>query len=349
MVLGPISEHGGDRAHAAARLRPADNAQCVHAAAEELLADLDRAQQLTAEWADERLGEALVSTAVDNCLSRLVMTGCWGRDNQLLSDQFWRLVQSRMSCGSLQDRARSKPRGYAGDFETLAQLCEMYECDDPLGRLFDRYFQHQSAVEAVRSRTEGIAHAIASRALSSAATPFQICSVGCGPGIDVQLAVRMIPEDRRRDLSIRLLDLDEEGLQHAAKRISPLLTPPQWSTVRENLYRLAERPLAEDIVLPSDFLFCTGLFDYLPDGPAVDLLSLFWRQIEPGGILMVGNFAPHNPSRAYMEWIGNWYLLYRTPEQLMGLADVAGIPVECRRITCDRTGVDLFLTAEKPD
>src|SRR5690606_37362447 len=100
---------------------------------------------------------------------------------------------------------------------------------------------------------------------------------------------------------------------------------------------LPERPRASELVPPADFLFCTGLFDYMADGPAVDLLALMWRQLSSGGLLLVGNFAPNNPSRAYMEWVGNWYLLYRSPAQLSALADAAGIPPDCCRISADRT------------
>jgi hypothetical protein len=87
--------------------------------------------------------------------------------------------------------------------------------------------------------------------------------------------------------------------------------------------------------------------DYLEDDVATAQLSLFWNALRPGGAVMVGNFAPHNPTRAYMEWIGNWYLVYRTAEDLERLATAAGIPPECRQITAERTGCDLFLVATR--
>jgi hypothetical protein len=73
---------------------------------------------------------------------------------------------------------------------------------------------------------------------------------------------------------------------------------------------------------------------------------LFWNALRGGGLLMVGNFAPHNPSRAYMEWIGNWYLLYRAPADLARLAEQAGIPRWAIQIGAERLGIDLFLIAE---
>jgi extracellular factor (EF) 3-hydroxypalmitic acid methyl ester biosynthesis protein len=94
-------------------------------------------------------------------------------------------------------------------------------------------------------------------------------------------------------------------------------------------------------------LICSGLFDYLPDEAATAMLRLFWGCLAEGGVLMVGNFAPHNPTRAYMEWIGNWYLTYRTPSDLERMAVEAGISPHKFSIGSEALGVDLILTAKK--
>jgi hypothetical protein len=48
-----------------------------------------------------------------------------------------------------------------------------------------------------------------------------------------------------------------------------------------------------------------------------------------------------------MEWVGNWYLVYRTAADLQRLAEQAGIPDRSYTITAERCGIDLFLVAEK--
>ena len=48
------------------------------------------------------------------------------------------------------------------------------------------------------------------------------------------------------------------------------------------------------------------MVDDLEDDAAAGLLCLFWNSLAPGGSMLVGNFAPHCPTRAYMDWIGNW-------------------------------------------
>ncbi len=329
----------------ASRATSDEAARIVRSAAMKLLADLDRGEHLTNHWTDEALGNVLVTVAIDRCLARLSDTGWWGRENQLLSSEFWRLAGPRLECGSMQVRARMKPRGYAGDFETLVLFDQHYECQHPLGRLFDRYFQNQVAVAAVRGRTEAVAAAIVDRFLVSAAGPFHIASIGCGPAIDLERAIRLLPAHERRRLQIQLFDLDEAALEYAGTRLGQWLAADQWSAHRENLFRLGQRPDHRQLLSQANFIFCTGLFDYLDDQPAAGLLGFLWRQVCPGGTLIVGNFSPHNPTRAYMEWIGNWYLLYRTPAQLAALADGAGVPPELFRVWHDPTGVDLLLIA----
>ncbi len=143
------------------------------------------------------------------------------------------------------------------------------------------------------------------------------------------------------------MDLDPAALDAARGRLGPLLAGNEPECIRTNLYRLAQGARGAGELGSPDFLVCAGLFDYLDDAPAVALLGFFWRQLAAGGRLLVGNFAPHNPSRAYMEWIGNWYLKYRTAEQLEELPLAAGIPRGNFQIACERTGVDLFVAASK--
>jgi hypothetical protein len=78
------------------------------------------------------------------------------------------------------------------------------------------------------------------------------------------------------------------------------------------------------------------------------MLGFFWHRLAEGGRLLVGNFSPHNPTRAFMEWIGNWYLTYRTPDDMRRLALDAGIPEEHFSIGSEALGVDLFVIARKP-
>ena len=320
----------------------------VRATGSQLVDDLHRAERSTDHWSNQRLAAALVGGALSNCLSRLAETRLWGEANRVPSGELWRVAGSLLEAGMLQHRARFKPRGYAGDFEMLARICQHYRCDHPLGRAFDEFFQGQAAPQAVRARTEQTAAALVAECLAHDGPRYHAVSVGSGPGLDVREALAMLPEGRRSVVRVTLLDLDPDALDFARRQLEPFLPDGALACIRTNLFRLPQAPDAAVAPEAADLLVCSGLFDYLEDGPAASMLEWFWQRLAPGGLLLVGNFAPHNPSRAYMEWIGNWYLTYRTAQQLEQLAARAGIPADQVTIGCERLGVDLFLVGKKP-
>jgi hypothetical protein len=320
----------------------------TRAVADRLAADFTHIEQRSGGWRDEELAAALVDAALSAALAELAETGCWGRANQIPSSELWRATEPWLRHGWLQHRARTKPRGYAGDDELLTRIYERKLSTDPIGRVFDRYFQGQAAAEAVRSRTDQTAAALVSHCLrGSGRAPYRIVSVGAGPALELARAARILPAVDRSRWLVTLVDIDEESLQRARDRLSAWLLPQQIITRRENLFRLGNNPRLASCVGPVDFSICTGLFDYLAPGPAQDLLGVLWKGLLPGGMLLVGNFAPHCPTRAYMEWIGNWYLIYRTRDELWQLAIDAGLPAGACQIGAERLGVDLFLNAER--
>ncbi len=326
---------------------PTDLLATVRDAATTLVARLQEAERHTDGWRDQRLADVLVDAALSECLVQLAATGCWGEANRLPSSELWRIAGPVLEVGSLQHHARFKPHGYAGDHVMLERICQQSCCEHPLGAVFDRYFLRQAAPAAVRARTRHIAVSLVAHFLRQSRRVYRIASVGSGPALDVRQALEALPKTFWGSLHVRLLDLDPNALEAARLRLGPLLGQESLDCIRTNLYRLGKGPGGPQELQSPDFLVCAGFFDYLDDEAAVELLRFFWRQLAEGGMMLVGNFAPHNPSRAYMEWIGNWYLKYRTGETLENLGRAAEIPPERFRIGCEATGVDLFLVAEK--
>lgn len=320
----------------------------IRAAAERLVDDLRFAATASDGWRNLELGQSLIDGALDRCLAALVETGLWGRDNQVPSHELWRIAGPILECGGLQHRARFKPRGYAGDFEMLDDFWYRRENQSLPGKLFDRYFLKQAAVEAVRARMEQAAAAIARRALETPGAELRVVSIGSGAATDLWYAATLLPEAARAKLRYSLVDIDDSALEFARRRLDDVLRPEQSTPHRENLFRLAKGKRGAAIVAEADVVVCTGLFDYLSDSDAAAMLGLFWSGLAAGGELLVGNFAPHCPTRAYMEWLGNWYLIYRTVDEFAAITAAAGIPTNERRIGADRTGCDLFLVARKP-
>jgi extracellular factor (EF) 3-hydroxypalmitic acid methyl ester biosynthesis protein len=85
------------------------------------------------------------------------------------------------------------------------------------------------------------------------------------------------------------------------------------------------------LVTDADLIYALGLYDYLNDSMARRLTSALIDMLAPGGRLLVANFMPGIPEAGYMEAISDWYLTYRTSQELESLADDVDAPEMLRR------------------
>jgi extracellular factor (EF) 3-hydroxypalmitic acid methyl ester biosynthesis protein len=229
----------------------------------------------------------------------------------------------------------------------LARFYERRLCDDPLGRLFDRYFQDQPAPRAVENRMRMIADWIVAAAHKNTSARVKVSLVGSAFGLEIREALLRLDPNRREQVNITLLDLDPAAIEFARGQLAPLLVPQNLTAESGNLFRLLERPQLAAVLDGSDLIFCPGLFDYLDDAAAAAMLRALYGRLTPGGRLSVFQFAPHDPTRAYMEWIGNWYLTYRDLAALQAFVEQAQLDRAEIAFGAEPLGVDLFVTASR--
>lgn len=92
-----------------------------------------------------------------------------------------------------------------------------------------------------------------------------------------------------------------------------------------------------------DVVWSAGLFDYFNDSVFVKMVRRFVNWTKPGGEVIIGNFSTCNPTRAFMELFGDWYLHHGSEEHLTGLALQAGLEKKNIKIEREPEGVNLFL------
>ena len=92
-----------------------------------------------------------------------------------------------------------------------------------------------------------------------------------------------------------------------------------------------------------ELVWSAGLFDYLTDRTFVYLLKALMAVTKRGGEVVVGNFSDFNPSRDYMELLGDWVLQHRTRDHLRELALEAGAAADSIEVQWEPEGVNLFL------
>jgi extracellular factor (EF) 3-hydroxypalmitic acid methyl ester biosynthesis protein len=96
-----------------------------------------------------------------------------------------------------------------------------------------------------------------------------------------------------------------------------------------------------------DFVYCTGLFDYLSDHTCRQLMNIFYDQLAPGGLLVVTNVDDYKPFRHMLEFVLDWHLIYRDAPKVAALIPEQ-VPADAGRIVKDATGVNVFLEVRKP-
>lgn len=232
------------------------------------------------------------------------------------------------SVGTLQGMALRKPHGYAGDFEMIEKIYANSVSPEPALRKWDIYFHHQAAPKAVRNRKVYFI-----KLLEALAHGSRMLDLGVGPGRDIHDYFRSCPSP---DVHIECIDVDRHAIDHA-KAINASYAD-HLTFHQTNIFRYAPNPTSK-----YDLIWAAGLFDYFDDATFVALGRRFLPHLEQHGKMVIGNFSASNPTRAYMELIGNWCLHHRTTEELKLLAVAMGANEERIRVESEPEGVNLFL------
>jgi extracellular factor (EF) 3-hydroxypalmitic acid methyl ester biosynthesis protein len=253
-------------------------------------------------------------------------------DRQELMDQCFCLCGPELEKSALCKHTRAKPLGYAGDFQVIDWILTNKADSPGTGRLWDLFYQNESACQAVRSRAAFFAR-LAARCPHDDAV--SVLNLACGPCRDV---LHAIETTRSPDLlTFHCVDMDPHALQYAQAVIGPC---QQVSFLNSNVFSLSP-PHGNAIV------WAGGLFDYLTDRQAVVLLRKMWRWTRTGGLVAFGNFLPSNESRLLMEWCLGWSLTHRSEQEVFNLTREAGIPQESTSYTHDETRALGFYSCNK--
>ncbi|MHB8765061.1 MAG: class I SAM-dependent methyltransferase, partial [Deferrisomatales bacterium] len=144
-------------------------------------------------------------------------------------------------------------------------------------------------------------------------------------------------------------DFNDETIRYTEARLRQAIRQAAPSAEVEMVHRsihdlLKDASRRREAVAPQyDLVYCAGLFDYLGDRVCRQLVRLFWEWTVPGGLVLATNVHRSNPIRQFMEYLLEWYLVYRDEAGMESLAP----PDAPRRVYTDPTGVNVFLELRK--
>ncbi len=251
-------------------------------------------------------------------------------------------------------RTYHKPLGHAGDYEMM----NMIHRNQPEGRSLYEKLIHlllvsQWPARSVRNRITHLGENILRETarIARGEGTAHILNVGCGPAWEVQDFLAKTHLCNRAEFT--LIDFNEETLTHASQRlVETKRKHGRHTTIRTSqisVYQLLKRTQqhATGPTKKFDLIYCAGLFDYLAPETSRALMELWYEWLAPGGLMLIANMNDTKPFRHFIEFILDWQLIYRDPEEIMAL-----VPDACRehtRVIAEPTAVNLFLHIRKPD
>ena len=137
------------------------------------------------------------------------------------------------------------------------------------------------------------------------------------------------------------LDQDEESLEVISRDYPECNIRTVHGSVRQ---LISGKPK----FLGCDLVYAAGLFDYLEQPFGKRLVENMFDMVKPGGKIMIANFTHDIPDAGYMESIMDWWLIYRSREQVAEL--FSNLSQECigkLKVFCDPDQNIIFASAER--
>lgn len=264
---------------------------------------------------------------------------CAPRDAERLGASFRTELMPWLWLSEHAHRWVSKPRGYAGDYLTIARMyANEPRGGDPLCRMVDRCFLDVAASRAVRHRRALLAGEI-DRTVAACAGAARITSLACGPARELFDAYRVQLDPAR--IAATLVDFDPEALAYCAAEQARLVPEARIERVEANLIHVATGRRALSLA-PQDLIYSIGLIDYFDDELVIKLLDKIHALLRPGGRVIVGNFHPRNPTKALMDHVLDWKLIHRDEARMHALFTASAFRSRCTRIQYEDLGINLF-------
>lgn len=244
-------------------------------------------------------------------------------------------------------RIYSKPLGYAGDYEMMRMIQrENAEGPNLYAKFINTFYTNIPIANCVKNRTLQLVTLIEDgvKAAEGKGEEFNSLSVGCGPALEIKKFIETSQVTTK--CNFKLLDFNEETLNFAVDQANKAKTSDlcevtgEVNSVHELLKRSVNKKCEEE---KYDFVYCSGLFDYLSDRVCARLIKLFFSMIKPGGKVFVTNMHSYGNDKHILELIFEWHLIYRDEQDMNSLVPGLGK----QKLYTDSTGVNLCLEIEK--
>ena len=251
-------------------------------------------------------------------------------------------------------RCFNKPFGYAGDYVMLNMvLDDHFQGPSTYAQVLNASLLATEPPQAYANRIDMLLERLVDETLRVSSTSdrsLRVLSVGCGPCNEVNRLIREHPGLAQR-CDFTLMDFNEQTIDFARERLAETCRDTGTSVtanfINKSIHELLHeaRGRRESFSETFDFVYCAGLFDYLSDRVCASLTRLFYRWLEPGGLVIVTNVENSDPIVNVLEYLMEWYLIYRDQTAMLKLCPGMG----SQDVAVDETGINMFLQVRKAE
>ena len=229
---------------------------------------------------------------------------------------------------------RQKPFGYAGDFMIIERIYQNQPDTATDFCKWDEYSLSHLAAQAVRNRKSYFKSVISNR-IQKSESNLRLLDVASGPARDLK---ELFDQTASNSLKVTCVEMDSRAIEFAKNLNVNYLEHIEF--INQNIFKFRTEA-------KYDVVWSAGLFDYFDDRGFILVLKKLMDFTTEKGEIIIGNFNDENPSRDYMEMVGDWMLNHRSEEQLINLAIQAGADPAKIWVGQEPEGINLFLHIRK--
>ena len=244
--------------------------------------------------------------------------------------------------GDLTKWTYKKPYGYAGDFHIIDNIYQNIVKTTGFDGLWDTYYLQMTACRATRGRKDELKKVILEVARKKQNADIRIMDLASGPARGIRELLDADTEKLISRVAFDCYDLDTNAIGYAKRLLN---NAPNVTFLQKNAIRIAlTKDIRSEIPIEYDLIYSAGLFDYLDARVAVRLISNLKRLLKKDGIMVIANFGDKatNTSAGLMEWVTEWYLIYRSEAEFRKIFLDAGVPADNLTIVSEQGGVILY-------
>ena len=263
------------------------------------------------------------------------------------------LLTPLMMAAPVLQRSYVKPLGYPGDFTIMMHIYkDAFEGDTAFGRVFHKLACEDPLAAGVRTRKNLLKQLMTEeygRRLAEGHN-MRALSLGCGSAREVVEFVTDLPE-APRGAQWTLIDQEEKALSMAYHDVLRAIQGRGGGCSAQCLYLSFEQLIRDPLAIRGevqDFVYCVGMFDYLPKRRAQSLVQALYERVAPGGLLAIANASGPNHHFWQAELVLDWSLIYRDQAALRGLADPVATAAASVEVRVEESGAYDFLLVRKP-